>query len=341
MRSNPFTPPHSREKAEKYAREVERRERKIEEKRRRLQQQSEDVDFPILLEAGQKFGAMLLQSVLPKSAMSPLFQTGRIRFTSKAGLLLLGPASRELQSLVQSILDNGRPDLRTILVKLSNEGIYFQVGDRKYNRPPEVSKAHARLPVDELVLPSSAYLEPKDSPPQWMRKNPMAQKFPVKTKSGKTVYWTARQIATMGKSMLAPGQAKMNPTPIKALVARRNMAGRPGKYGLPRIPPADFELAHLPAADLKALGTKAAKAELARRKASRGLRVGVDVPERVAKRPVRPAAASSAMGDATTARFPGVCPVCHGEITRGEAIVDTGIRGPKGGKKMVHVRCAR
>jgi len=40
-----------------------------------------------------------------------------------------------------------------------------------------------------------------------------------------------------------------------------------------------------------------------------------------------------------TARFPGKCAICNGEIHRGEQIADTGMRGPKGGKKMGHFDC--
>ena len=44
-------------------------------------------------------------------------------------------------------------------------------------------------------------------------------------------------------------------------------------------------------------------------------------------------------GGVMTARFPGNCILCGNEISRGEQIADTGRKGPKGGKKMGHVRC--
>lgn len=47
-----------------------------------------------------------------------------------------------------------------------------------------------------------------------------------------------------------------------------------------------------------------------------------------------------ASGAATIGRFPSACSVC-GESMKGEQIVDTGERGPQGGKRMAHVRCAR
>jgi hypothetical protein len=67
-------------------------------------------------------------------------------------------------------------------------------------------------------------------------------------------------------------------------VAKKNMAGRPGKYGLPTIKPSSWEMARKSASELKQLGTPEALAELERRKASRALRVGMEVPARVAKR---------------------------------------------------------
>lgn len=42
-----------------------------------------------------------------------------------------------------------------------------------------------------------------------------------------------------------------------------------------------------------------------------------------------------------TARFPTHCVECGGSIERGEQIVDSGKRGPKGGKKMAHANCGR
>lgn len=39
------------------------------------------------------------------------------------------------------------------------------------------------------------------------------------------------------------------------------------------------------------------------------------------------------------ARYPGDCIVCHRPIQRGMEIEDSGVRGPRGGKKMVHVAC--
>lgn len=39
------------------------------------------------------------------------------------------------------------------------------------------------------------------------------------------------------------------------------------------------------------------------------------------------------------ARFPGECVVCHAPFRRGEEIVDSGARGPRGGKKMAHPNC--
>lgn len=47
-----------------------------------------------------------------------------------------------------------------------------------------------------------------------------------------------------------------------------------------------------------------------------------------------------ASGAVTIGRFPSACSVC-GESMKGEQIVDTGERGPQGGKRMAHVRCAR
>ena len=39
------------------------------------------------------------------------------------------------------------------------------------------------------------------------------------------------------------------------------------------------------------------------------------------------------------ALFPSQCPVCHNPIQRGMEIEDSGMRGPRGGKKMAHVEC--
>jgi hypothetical protein len=36
------------------------------------------------------------------------------------------------------------------------------------------------------------------------------------------------------------------------------------------------------------------------------------------------------------ALFPSQCPVCHNPIQRGMEIEDSGMRGPRGGKKMAH-----
>lgn len=78
-------------------------------------------------------------------------------------------------------------------------------------------------------------------------------------------------------------------------LARRNMAGRPGKHGLPTIPVMDVEFAQF---SIKVLQSKAktkkwgkrAKAELARRKASRALRADIPSPhKRAAKRKEAPA----------------------------------------------------
>ena len=41
----------------------------------------------------------------------------------------------------------------------------------------------------------------------------------------------------------------------------------------------------------------------------------------------------------TVSRFPGTCCVCGREMARGSQICDSGMRGPKGGKKMKHVGC--
>ena len=39
------------------------------------------------------------------------------------------------------------------------------------------------------------------------------------------------------------------------------------------------------------------------------------------------------------ALFPSQCPVCHNPIQRGMEIEDSGMRGPRGGKKMAHAEC--
>jgi hypothetical protein len=39
------------------------------------------------------------------------------------------------------------------------------------------------------------------------------------------------------------------------------------------------------------------------------------------------------------ARFPSTCATCNGPIASGEEIVDSGLRGPQGGKKMAHANC--
>ncbi len=43
-------------------------------------------------------------------------------------------------------------------------------------------------------------------------------------------------------------------------------------------------------------------------------------------------------GSVKISRFPGECIVCGGEM-KGTEVVDSGQRGPKGGKKMQHVSC--
>ena len=62
--------------------------------------------------------------------------------------------------------------------------------------------------------------------------------------------------------------------------ARPNMAGRPGKHGLPSLPVVHKDLALLPAEALMSLNTQAAREELARRKASRALRAKMESPSR-------------------------------------------------------------
>ena len=45
-------------------------------------------------------------------------------------------------------------------------------------------------------------------------------------------------------------------------------------------------------------------------------------------------------GDVKTALFPGECAHCGGMFTPGkDKIIDSGMRGPRGGKKMIHVKC--
>ncbi len=80
-------------------------------------------------------------------------------------------------------------------------------------------------------------------------------------------------------------QAMENPY---GFFARRNMAGRPGKFGLPTVPVGKGKkakaLAQLPLSELVKLSSVSAKKEIARRTASRHLRTGLEHPDRVAKR---------------------------------------------------------
>jgi hypothetical protein len=56
-------------------------------------------------------------------------------------------------------------------------------------------------------------------------------------------------------------------------------------------------------------------------------------------RGVQPYGRRNPSGGLTTARFPGECIVCGNDIERGQQIGDSGMRGPKGGKKMAHAHC--
>lgn len=91
----------------------------------------------------------------------------------------------------------------------------------------------------------------------------------------------ARQIlsSVAGVTCPVPGRAASNPRALP------NMAGRPGKFGLPRAPMGSPELARYSKEQLEAMGTHEAFIELARRSASRGMRHGVKSPaERSAKK---------------------------------------------------------
>ena len=44
-------------------------------------------------------------------------------------------------------------------------------------------------------------------------------------------------------------------------------------------------------------------------------------------------------GGAVEARWPGTCAICNGSYDRGEAVCDSGRRGPKGGKLKAHAGC--
>lgn len=76
-------------------------------------------------------------------------------------------------------------------------------------------------------------------------------------------------------------------------IARPNMAGRPGKHGLATIPAKDKKLQQLSGAELKALGTPAARAEIARRRSAAAMRATTPQPPGRAAKPKKIRAAQA------------------------------------------------
>jgi hypothetical protein len=103
----------------------------------------------------------------------------------------------------------------------------------------------------------------------------------------------ARQILAEVGGVSVGSRAAANPWGVgydgnRVGVARKNMAGRPGKHGLPRGPAGVPEYSVKGRKELEALakiGDRGAAAELSRRAASKGMRADVEAPaSRVAKR---------------------------------------------------------